>query len=122
MRMEKRIEGDLRNLFERLAAYADAHETMAGPIEAAADRASLFAAFDAGVPETGRPADEVIADLIDAAEPGLVGTRSEGFLAWVIGGSGKAGVAADWLTALWGQNAGLFQCSPAGAVAEEVCE
>ena len=37
MRMEQRIEGDLRNLFERLAGYADAHEAMAGPIEAVAE-------------------------------------------------------------------------------------
>jgi glutamate/tyrosine decarboxylase-like PLP-dependent enzyme len=29
-------------------------------------------------------------------------------------------VAAEWLTAVWDQNAGLFVMSPAGSVVEEV--
>jgi glutamate/tyrosine decarboxylase-like PLP-dependent enzyme len=43
-------------------------------------------------------------------------------MAWVVGSSHEAGVAADWLTSVWGQNAGIFQTSPAAAIAEEVCE
>jgi glutamate/tyrosine decarboxylase-like PLP-dependent enzyme len=36
-----------------------------------------------------------------------------------MGGSHPVGVAADWLTSAWGQNAGLYHGTPAAAVAEE---
>ena len=42
------------------------------------------------------------------------------FFGWVIGASHPAGVAADWLTAAWGQNAGNHEASPAAAAAETV--
>ncbi|MFP4005003.1 MAG: pyridoxal phosphate-dependent decarboxylase family protein, partial [Alphaproteobacteria bacterium] len=81
--------------------------------------AELRAAFGGELPETGRPATEVIEHLIRAAEPGLVGNATPNFYAWVMGASHPAGVAADWLTSAWGQNAAIYQCSPAAAVAEE---
>jgi glutamate/tyrosine decarboxylase-like PLP-dependent enzyme len=37
-----------------------------------------------------------------------------------MGSSHPAGVAADWLTSAWGQNAAIYHTSPAAAVAEEV--
>jgi glutamate/tyrosine decarboxylase-like PLP-dependent enzyme len=61
----------------------------------------------------------VIDELIAAVEPGLVGNTQANFFAWVMGGSAPTGVAADWLTSAWGQNAAIFQTSPAAAVAEE---
>ena len=36
-----------------------------------------------------------------------------------MGGSHLAGVAADWLTSAWGQNAAIYQTAPAAAIAEE---
>jgi glutamate/tyrosine decarboxylase-like PLP-dependent enzyme len=42
------------------------------------------------------------------------------FFGWVIGASHPVGVAADWLTAAWGQNAGNHVASPAAAAAETV--
>ena len=89
------------------------------PIHPTGDLASLRAAFAGPTPEHGTPAEKVIADLIAAAEPGLVGNTQPGFHAWVMGGSHPAGVAADWLTSVWGQNAGIHQTSPAAATAEE---
>jgi glutamate/tyrosine decarboxylase-like PLP-dependent enzyme len=80
----------------------------------------LRAAFGGPVPERGTPAREVIADLVGAAEPGLSGETGPRFFAWVIGASNPVGVAADWLTSMWGQNAGNYFCSPAAAVCEEV--
>ena len=47
-------------------------------------------------------------NLAEAATPGLSGSTEPGFLAWVIGGSNATGVAADWLTSAWGQNAAMF--------------
>src|SRR5690606_29642552 len=61
----------------------------------------------------------VIDELADAAEPGLMGIVGPRFFGWVMGGSHPVGVAADWLTSAWGQNAGLYHGTPAAAVAEE---
>ena len=36
------------------------------------------------------------------------------FFGWVIGGSHPVGVAADWLTSAWGQNAGNHHAAPVG--------
>ena len=109
-------------LFSRIAAYAEAIAAVDVKLDAEESREALRRGFDLDLPERSRDADRVIEDLIRAAEPGLVGSTREGFLAWVIGASAPAGVAADWLAAFWGQNAGIYQTSPAAAVAEEVCE
>ncbi|MBU1211786.1 MAG: aspartate aminotransferase family protein [Alphaproteobacteria bacterium] len=87
---------------------------------ARATASELRELFDVGVPEEGREASSVIEDLVRAAESGLVGNIRPDFFAWVMGGSHPAGVAADWLTSSWGQNAAIYQCSPAAATAEEV--
>lgn len=80
----------------------------------------LRAAFDTGLPEIGRPEQDVLAHLMEAADPGLIGVGSNKFFAWVMGPAHDAGVAADWITSAWGQNAGIYQTSPAAAIAEEI--
>ena len=122
MKHQPSFTGSRSDLFAGIAAYAETAPALESNLDAAQGSAELRRGFDLGLPEDGRPAEEVIADLVRAAEPGLVGSTRPGFLAWVIGASSKAGVAADWLTAFWGQNAGIHQTSPAAAVAEEVCE
>ncbi|RYF30149.1 MAG: aspartate aminotransferase family protein, partial [Comamonadaceae bacterium] len=62
----------------------------------------------------------VLTDLIERATPGLHATVGPRFFGWVIGGSHPVGVAADWLTSAWGQNAGNHTASPAAAAAEAV--
>mgnify|MGYP003112027821 CR=1 FL=1 len=91
----------------------------AKPLEASASLEELRAGFAVPLAISGRNAVEVLRELVDVATPGIVGSTDPGFMAWVVGGSQPAGVAADWLTSSWGQNAGLFQTSPAAAVAEE---
>jgi glutamate/tyrosine decarboxylase-like PLP-dependent enzyme len=76
--------------------------------------------FDTGLPDKGRPGEEVISHLVRAASPGLVGTSSKSFHGWVMGSSHPVGVAADWLTSAWGQNPAVYQTAPAAAIAEEV--
>ncbi|MEN3310111.1 MAG: hypothetical protein V7603_6313 [Micromonosporaceae bacterium] len=85
-----------------------------------AGRPELLAALGGPLPE--RPGDQrgVIADLVAAAEPGLVATPSGRFFGFVIGGAVPAALAADWLTSTWDQNAGLHVLAPAAAVVEEV--
>lgn len=49
-----------------------------------------------------------------------MGSAGGRFFAWVIGGAVPAALGADWLTSAWNQNAALYACAPAAAVAEEV--
>ena len=105
---------------ELAANYGLTWRDQVRPLDATASADELRAAFGGPVPENGSDDSEVIRGLIHAAEPGLVGNTHPGFHAWVMGGSSPIGVAADWLTSVWGQNAGIYQCSPAAATAEEV--
>ena len=75
-----------------------------------------------GVPlgESGVDASVVIDDLVSAAQGGIIDSAGPRFFGWVIGGSLPAALAADWLTSAWDQNAGMFACSPAAAVVEEI--
>lgn len=104
----------------RAADYARRYRSGSRPLHPAAGADELRRLFDKGLPEHGRKGIDVINDLIAAAEPGLVGNTDPRFFAWVMGGSHPLGVAADWLTAIWGQNAGIYQTAPAAAIAEEV--
>jgi glutamate/tyrosine decarboxylase-like PLP-dependent enzyme len=80
----------------------------------------LRAAFDAPLPEEGIDPSSVVVDLAKAAEPGIVGTTSGRYFGFVIGGVTPAALAADWLTSVWDQNAGLYAAGPAASVVEEV--
>lgn len=81
--------------------------------------AELAARLGGPTPERGEDGAAVIAALAEAAEPGLMGMAGPRFFGWVIGASHEVGVAADWLTSAWGQNAGMYVGSPAAAVVEE---
>lgn len=105
---------------QRVGAYGQHYRRTSRPLHPSANAAELRRLFDVGLPDIGRDAVAVLDKLIAAAEPGLVGNTDPHFFAWVMGSSHPAGVAADWLTAIWGQNAGIFQTSPAAAIAEEV--
>ena len=102
------------------SAYASGYRAAKTNLHPTATLAELRQAFGGDLPVKGQPGEQVIADLIAAAEPGLVGNTQPGFHAWVMGSSHPVGVAADWLTSIWGQNAALYQGSPAAATAEEV--
>lgn len=72
------------------------------------------------LPQEGADPEQVIDDLVRAADAGLVASAGPRYFGFVIGGSLPVTVAADWLTSTWDQNAGLYVSSPAAAVAEEV--
>ncbi len=103
----------------RAAAYALEYRQRHRPLHPTATTADLREAFCRPLEEAPRDPAAVIDDLIAAAEPGLVGNTQDAFFAWVMGASDVTGVAADWLTSIWGQNAGIFQTAPAAAIAEE---
>ena len=82
------------------------------------DYAESVARFDEPLPASGETASEILEQLVDRADPGLHAMTGSRFFGWVIGASHPVGVAADWMTSAWGQNAGNHHASPAAAAAE----
>ena len=80
----------------------------------------LRAALGGPLPESETDAAQVVAELIEAAEPGITAMSSGRFFGFVIGGALPAAIAADWLTSVWDQNAGLIGPTPSAGVVEEV--
>lgn len=112
----------LDHLFESTASEAARFRNSIGQRLQRPDHTyqDALSAFQAPTPETGTPAEDVIRDLVERAEPGLHATTGPRFFGWVIGASHPVGVAADWLTSAWGQNAGNHTASPAAAAAETI--
>jgi glutamate/tyrosine decarboxylase-like PLP-dependent enzyme len=90
------------------------------PVRSTASLAELRATLGGPLPEEPAESREVIAALAAAAEPGVVPSSSGRFFGFVVGGATPAAVAADWLTSVWDQNAGLYVLGPAASVVEEV--
>lgn len=111
--------GESDPVLERAASYGAQYRRRARPLHATATADELRRAFCRPLPPGPTDGAEVIDALIAAAEPGLVGNTDPNFFAWVMGGSDPVGVAADWLTSVWGQNPAIYQCAPAAAIAEE---
>jgi glutamate/tyrosine decarboxylase-like PLP-dependent enzyme len=65
------------------------------------------------------PAD-VVDELAETVEPGLMAMGSGRFFGWVIGGILPAALAADWLVSAWDQNSGNRYATPGTVAAEEV--
>ena len=90
------------------------------PIPPQASVDELRAALGGPLPEHATDSAQVVAELIEAAEPGIMAMPSGRFFGFVIGGALPVSVAADWLTSAWDQNAGLIGPAPSAGVVEEV--
>jgi glutamate/tyrosine decarboxylase-like PLP-dependent enzyme len=97
----------LENIDERSVAATDSIET-------------LRAKLNSRLSDKGMPPEEVVHELINATQGGLLGSAGGRFFAWVIGGSLPSALAADWLTSTWEQNAALYACGPAASIVEEI--
>ena len=64
------------------------------------------------LPEQGGAGLRVLDELVARVEPGIHAMTGPRFFGWVIGGSHPVGVAADWMTSAWGQNAGNHHAAP----------
>jgi len=99
-------------------SYLEALDNM--PVGCTTDLSTLRSRLGKPLAREGMPADQVIAQLVDQVEGGLAGSAGGRFFGWVIGGALPAALAADWLTAVWDQNAALYAGGAAAAVVEEV--
>jgi glutamate/tyrosine decarboxylase-like PLP-dependent enzyme len=111
------FEPSLRRSLEHALAWLDSvDERRIGP-SATADE--LVAAFGGPLPAEGADPADVVDQLAETAEPGLMAMSSGRFFGWVIGGTLPAGLAADWLVSAWDQNSGMRYATPAAAAIEE---
>ncbi len=90
------------------------------PVTATASLDSVRGRLTKELAAEGLPPEQVVAELVRDVEGGLIGSAGGRFFAWVVGGSLPAALAADWLSAAWEQNAGIYAAGPAAAVVEEV--
>ena len=72
------------------------------------------------LPEEPLDPAQVVVELTEHAEPGVVATGSGRYFGFVIGGGLPAALAADWLTSAWDQNAGLYAAGPSASIVEQV--
>jgi glutamate/tyrosine decarboxylase-like PLP-dependent enzyme len=116
------MSDEQRATFEQAYALAIAfHESRATRSPATtASFNQLWGALYVPTPDDGMAASEVIKQLAAGVDAGLMGEAGPRFFAKVIGGSHPVGVAADWLTSMWGQNSGSYLGSPANAVVEQI--
>jgi glutamate/tyrosine decarboxylase-like PLP-dependent enzyme len=90
------------------------------PVAARMHGAQLRERMEQQLANDGLPAEQVIDELVRAADPGIIGSTGGRFFAWVIGGALASALAADWLTATWDQNAALAASGPAAGLVEEI--
>jgi aromatic-L-amino-acid decarboxylase len=105
-------------------ALEQAHRYLEGleerPVAATVSREELLSRFDVPLGRAGLAAEQVVDDLVRAAEGGQLGNVGGRFFAWVIGGVLPSALAADWLASTWDQNAAIYATSPVASVVEEI--
>ncbi len=89
-------------------------------VSPSAGMAELCEALGGPLPQKGSTPTDVLEQLVDAAEPGLMSSAGPRFFGFVIGGSLPAATAADMVAAGWDQCAFNTVLSPAAAAAETV--
>ena len=105
-------------------AFAEARRFLGSlgtrPVASRGTPAMMRAPLPTQFPATGMAATDVVRAIAAAAEPGLTGSASGRFFAWVKGGALPAALATDIMCSAWDQNAVLAATSPAAAVLEEL--
>ena len=111
---------ELEKLFTRAARSAARYRDAVGDREVTptVTTTSVRAAFDRPLPEGPTEPDQVLTELIEAADGGVMGTVGPRFFGFVIGGALPAATAADILTVGWDQVGFNEVLSPAAGAAE----
>jgi len=89
-------------------------------VGASIDVDTLRKSLGGPLPKDGVDPTQVIEELVRKCDPGIIASAGPRYFGFVVGGSYPVAVAADWMTAAWDQNVGLYVLSPAAAVIEEV--
>lgn len=111
-------QATLKDVLERALSYFDTLDDQ--PVGVNFSPAALKSQWSDKLPDEGIPVDQIIKELDQASRDGLMSVQSGRFFSWVIGGSHPSALAADWLTSVWDQNAGLYSVAPSASIAEEI--
>jgi glutamate/tyrosine decarboxylase-like PLP-dependent enzyme len=76
--------------------------------------------LDEPMPQSGRPAKEVLALLDEVVSPATMAMAGPRFFGFVIGGALPVTVASNWLATAWDQNAALQVATPGVSAVEQV--
>jgi glutamate/tyrosine decarboxylase-like PLP-dependent enzyme len=110
----------LRSTAERAIRYV--HQLPERRVAPGAAALAGLDRFDEPLPDRPDDPERVIALLDEAGSPATVASAGPRFFGFVIGGSHPVGVAANWLAAVWDQNAHSFTMSPVAATLEQVAQ
>ena len=112
----------MRPELDLVRGYADRYldSLSARRVGGEASYEELVAALGSPLADDGVDAESVIADLIEATEPGVVGSQTGRCFGFVIGSATPASLAAEWLVSTWDQNGFSVTTSPAAAAVEAV--
>jgi glutamate/tyrosine decarboxylase-like PLP-dependent enzyme len=111
---------NLDGLLSRAAAAAADHRRSVGerPVVPSRSVEDIRAGFAGPLPEDPAPADQVLDELLAAADGAIVGSVGPRFFGFVTGGALPAATAADVLTTGWDQAAFNEVLAPAAGAAE----
>lgn len=113
---------DLRAVLREVAAHISDYRNglERSRVAPRSSRAEIRESIAGPLPDHGADTGEVVAELIDAAQPGLMGSAGPRYFGFVVGGSLDAALAADLLTSGWDQAAFNEALSPAALAFEDV--
>lgn len=69
--------------------------------------------------DAGIAAEDVLRELNEIADVGVIASAGPRYFGFVIGGSLPVALGADWLVSTWDQNPGIYATSPFTSVVEE---